>query len=95
MRPRRSVTPNKKSLVVWHTETCRECGSVFEELSDPRTSWGLCQKCLEFWFGGPRDDVPLQKPADADDWWIDFVYQYERDRALGLIDASGKQIKPG
>ena len=77
---------------VWHRVQCQDCGNLFDELSDPNASLELCHACMSKRWGLAGKEQPIQKDLNADAWWDDFVYEYERLRALGLIDPSGKEI---
>jgi hypothetical protein len=83
---------DRKAHPFWHDEVCLSCQAPFVELSDPAASMHLCTTCLHMLWGIPNSDAPLQRPANADDWWADFVYQYERDLALGVIDKYGVEL---
>lgn len=76
---------------MWHTETCISCQAIYDEKSDPAASMHLCTKCLHLLWNISTIDAPLQKSVAADDWWMDHVYAYERDLALGLIDETGRR----
>jgi len=63
-------------------ETCVDCQALYEELSDPNASMHLCRVCWRKRQGLQPETEPLQQLVSDDDWWTNFVYQYERDKIL-------------
>lgn len=80
---RRYVPDQNKTRPVLHMVTCKQCGELFQERSDPRAEFGFCPKCKPAMVVGTR---PLNP-----DWWEAFWTEHEDiDPLQGKGGTSGK-----